>query len=267
MELERARALLAEQNAALELATVEAEIADVKANLAMESLRIGTAEFVNRFDFAPVGYGFQQSGPFGGMFSLSSSTDRVHGRDYPWLVSEADIRNSVGLARLVTKSHCPGVAIERNLKAHVIGKGGNYTAGVRKGAKVPDGLLEAIQDLVDEFVDENKILGEGEHEWYWRGVRDGETIVGLYPMPKGRHGIVDARENRTAPSVYPWNGTANGRGNCQAVWPRHHVRYQLGVRRPQSGPRRAANFRIRNRVRRRLGLPSSPLRRPLEAEC
>lgn len=194
MELERARALLAEQNAALELATVEAEIADVKANLAMESLRIGTAEFVNRFDFAPVGYGFQQSGPFGGMFSLSSSTDRVHGRDYPWLVSEADIRNSVGLARLVTKSHCPGVAIERNLKAHVIGKGGNYTAGVRKGAKVPDGLLEAIQDLVDEFVDENKILGEGEHEWYWRGVRDGETIVGLYPMPKGRHGIVDARE-------------------------------------------------------------------------
>lgn len=191
------RQLLEAEIAAREIRHVDAELKAVNDQMAMESLRIANAEFVNRFDYLPVGFGFGNDyfgqNPLGGTFMYSSPSDRYDGRDWPFVTTEADLNYARGLARFVTKTHCPGVAVERNLKAHVIGKGGNYTAGVRKGNKAPEGLVDAVQDVLDEFIDENRIIGDGEHEWFWRGVRDGETMISTTPIKRGP-GIVDARE-------------------------------------------------------------------------
>lgn len=217
-ELDAERQLIEQERLLLEARTNERERKEVekaliKEKIAMESLSFGDAEFVFRSDY-PRGYGLDylfQTSPFGSSVTYSHATDRQQGRNWPFVLTEQDVAYARGMSRYVTTMFSPGVSIGEMLKSHIIGKGGNYSAQKRKGRKPkkselePNDLFESggqdveslvseVQDVIDEFLDVNKVVGDGEQEWFWRGHRDGDLFIALTPTRGELDGICDARE-------------------------------------------------------------------------
>lgn len=214
-ELEAERNLLDSQARLLELEERRAERQHVEGELkkqqvanAMESIIYGDAEFIFRSDF-PRGHGLNHlftTAPFGTSFTYSHATDRREGRWWPFYETDQDVAYARGMSRFISNQYVPGVSIREILTSHIIGEGGNYSAQIRKGKRPKsdpknektagdlDSLLSVVQDCIDEFLEENKIIGDGEQEWFWRAHRDGDLFTVLTPCKEGFHGICDARE-------------------------------------------------------------------------
>ena len=73
------------------------------AELAMESLTINQQEFVSRWDYRPVGHGFDQNilGYGGGVSWQSRQRDREDGKHAPFVEDEHDLAYIRGIARYV----------------------------------------------------------------------------------------------------------------------------------------------------------------------
>ncbi len=153
-----------------------------RARDAQESLMVGTTEFVDQREWMPVGYGFDTYGA--GM--ISRQDDRRDGRNSPFVETELDSDTVRGMARLVTTVNCPGVGIVENLKNYVVGKGFAFKAARKKRREVPQGLLAVVQDVLDDYLDDNDFLGDLDRELLLRSRRDGEFFLCHYPKPGGR---------------------------------------------------------------------------------
>lgn len=145
-----------------------------------ESYVFQGTEFVDRRDWMPVQFGF--SGYQGaGLNLMTSLNDRRDGRNAPFVENEYDANTIRGFARFITTVNCPGIGIVENLLNYTIGRGIKAAVSTKKGRQVPDGLVEAAQDIVDEFNEDNRIIGDFDREAMLRDRRDGETYMGLYP--------------------------------------------------------------------------------------
>ncbi len=140
-------------------------------------------EFADRREYLPNGFGFDPG--FGSNF-LSSLDDRRDGRNAPFIEDELDVDAVRGLARLVTTVNCPGVGIVENLKNYIVGKGFSFKATKKKRRAVPEGLLDAVQDVIDNYLDDNDFLGDLDRELLLRARRDGEFFLAHFPRPGGR---------------------------------------------------------------------------------
>src|SRR5687768_1170690 len=89
------------------------------------------------------------------LLPASRPADRDRGRNAPFAETEQDLAVVRGLARLVTTASCPGAGILNNLTNYVVGTGFKFTAGVKKRRPAPAGLVAAVQDAIDEFLDDN----------------------------------------------------------------------------------------------------------------
>ena len=146
-----------------------------------ESFVVDGNEFVDRGDYAPVGFGFMPFGDWNLAGRLQTSiNDRQHGDDAPYIENEQDAAMARGLARFITKANCAGVGILEILVNHVVGEGATFTTGT-KSKQCPPGLPEAVKDVTDEFVDINDFTGMMDRELYRRDCRDGESPAGLFP--------------------------------------------------------------------------------------
>lgn len=192
-ELRARQALLAEENAAKKLKFIEDE---VRANDARRyiyegfgfgGVSINGQTFVDRRDYMDLQFGL------GNRYVLGSSTgfhqttiqDRHLGRDEPWTVTQDDIAAARGMARLVTTINCPAIGIIENLENYTLKRGCNYVAGEKKNSKPPEGLIAAVQDVVDEFLDDNSWHCNRDREALTRSHVDGETFLGMYPQKNG----------------------------------------------------------------------------------
>lgn len=192
-ELQARRALIAEENAAKKLKFIEDTLrADdarrhIYEGFGFGGVSINGQTFVDRRDYMDLQFGL------GNRYVLGSSTgfhqttiqDRHLGRDEPWTVTQDDIAAARGMARLVTTINCPAVGIIENLENYTLKRGCNYVAGEKKNSKPPEGLIAAVQDVVDEFLDDNSWHCNRDREALTRSHVDGETFLGLYPQKNG----------------------------------------------------------------------------------
>lgn len=143
--------------------------------------------------------------PFGReMLPASRAADREQGRNGPFVETEQELATVRGLARMVTTASCPGAGILNNLTNYVVGTGFKFTAGAKRRRPAPAGLISAVQDAVDEFLDDNDFHGDLDRELFARVRRDGEVFVALYPQAGGRTVVrIVEPEQITAPQSPP----------------------------------------------------------------
>ncbi len=159
-----------------------------------ESIRLNGQELVNRMDYLPIGFGMDSYGFMPGIGDPapypSGPNDRHNGADWPGITSALDVDNARALARYITTVNCPALGIRENLTNYVIGKGFQFSAATKRTADAPEGLVECVQDVIDEFLDANDFVGDLDRELFWRSRRDGEFFLALYP---DRSGITQCR--------------------------------------------------------------------------
>jgi hypothetical protein len=98
--------------------------------------------------------------------------------------TEQDLARMRGMARWLADSSPAAIGVLKNLTNYVLGTGFKYTAGSKRDA--PKGLVSAVQQAVDEFLDDNDWCGDLEHELFRRAHRDGEYFVRLHHTGGGR---------------------------------------------------------------------------------
>lgn len=133
----------------------------------------------------PLGYGMQAY-----LNPLSTRVDRAQGRDRPFVITEVDLGFIRGIARIVCEINCPAKGAIRSLVNYTVGgRGFQYTVATKnQQRKPPDGLIEAVQEVVDEFLERVKWCGalgkEGELVRRW--FRDGEYFLQAHCDRVGR---------------------------------------------------------------------------------
>ena len=153
-----------------------------------ESYNFQGSEFVDRRDWGPVGFGFANGG-FGFGFNLMSSlNDRAYGKNRPFVENEYDAATIRGFARFITTINCPGIGIVENLLNYIIGEGIKVSVSTKKGRQAPPGLVEFTTDVLDEFNEDNKIIGDFDRERLLRDRRDGDAYTCLYPKMGPKRG-------------------------------------------------------------------------------
>lgn len=184
-EYEAATALLQEEQAARKMDLIESEIARVRGLRAVERMTIGGSVFVDPMDYSMApGYGNLLS-TYGGSVVSSNREDRREGRNEPFVRTEQDLADIRGLARYVTTLNCAGVGIMENLENYVVERGFTYSANTKKGVESPEGLVEEVQEVINEFDADNDFTGDLDRELYGRDHRDGEFFLALYPTKIG----------------------------------------------------------------------------------
>jgi len=133
----------------------------------------------------PLGYGMQ---PY--LNPLSTRVDRAKGRDRPFVITEIDLGFIRGIARIVCQVNCPAQGVLRNLVNYTVGgRGFQYAfAPKRVGDKPVDGLMAAVQEVLDEFLERTKWCGAmgKEGELLMRTRRDGEYFLQTHCDHVGR---------------------------------------------------------------------------------
>jgi hypothetical protein len=173
-------------------ATLERQVRDLELSVKKQGLerQLGISESaiktVNRMDWLPNFWGGANGGFGGGGLAMGGLTERRDGNNAPFVMTEEDLRQQRAFARLVTTAESVGVGIVKTLTDYVIGDGYIYKAIARRGKQTPDGLLEEVQDVIDEFDEDNKFTGNLDKELYNRDLADGETFLGLHPNQAGR---------------------------------------------------------------------------------
>lgn len=167
-------------------------------------------QLVNRSDYLPFDFGWFPFGWMPGVKDIApytpAASDRKYGRDEPFVTTQQDVDQARALARYIALVNCPAVGIGENLKNYVIGPGFTFTAETKDKDAAPEGLVEAVQRVVDEFVDDNDFIGDLDRELFWRSRRDGEYFLALYPQRAGKTlARVIEPEQVWDPGAAPWS--------------------------------------------------------------
>jgi len=143
----------------------------------------GAQTYVNPNDYLPNMFRRDRQLIYGG--HIAGIGDRYRGRDLPFIYTLQDASQARGMARLVTKTTCPGVGVEQNLKGYICKDGFTFQAGDKKNSEAPAALVAAVQDVIDDMLDANDFTGDLDKEILWRTIRDGECYNVLYPQKDG----------------------------------------------------------------------------------
>jgi Phage portal protein, lambda family len=139
------------------------------------------------------------------LLPLSLVDDRRHGRNRPIFQTEAQLAMIRGAARIVAQTAPTALGALGALRNYVIGKGFTYEVSERPGRSCPEGLSQAVQDVLDDFCDVNDWVGDREGELHDRVRRDGEAFTAIYP---GKNGIARTRFIEPERVTEPGNATA-----------------------------------------------------------
>lgn len=123
----------------------------------------------------------------------SSISDREHGSNAPLFRNESDLSRMRASARWLATTSPTAIAALEALSTYVLRTGFNYRAlGEirRRGRTVktdaPTQLVDAVQDVLDDFLDDNDFDLSFETELFQRWIRDGELYLAHYPQAGGQ---------------------------------------------------------------------------------
>ena len=115
--------------------------------------------------------------------------NRRYGRNYPLFQSEQELNLLRAPARILCATNSYAIGLLEGLTSYVIGSGYTYRV-TPTDPSVPPGLVEAGQDILDEFADRTEWFGGElpglEEELFWRSCEDGEYFLGHYCLEDGR---------------------------------------------------------------------------------
>lgn len=108
----------------------------------------------------------------------SRPEDRRHGRNAPHFETEQELARIRGVARWLAATDETSIGVLENLTNYVVGTGFTYSVVERIPGAAPRGLLEAVQEAVERFQEENN-WRRIEREAFVRSRRDGEVFLRL----------------------------------------------------------------------------------------
>jgi capsid protein len=114
------------------------------------------------------------------VYGMNMRGDRKDGEARPVINTETDLDIIRSTARVLDMISPAAINAIGNLKNYVVGPGFKYPVLPEKGVTPPDGLVEAVEKLVAEFLDDNDFTNDLDRELYHRSVRDGERFTALY---------------------------------------------------------------------------------------
>ena len=123
-------------------------------------------------------------------YNVTSPYDRKFGRNFPIYQSEAELSLLRAPSRVLCQTNTYAQALLGGLKSYIIGPGYTYRAAAREDVTVPQGLPEAVQEVVEGFLRRNQ--WNNHHPWqlldqlplrpiegeaFERTLRDGEVTL------------------------------------------------------------------------------------------
>lgn len=123
----------------------------------------------------------------GGVYSypITNPYDRRYGSNYPFWYSEQQLNLIRAQARLLTTTNPNAQGLLNGLCSYVIGPGYGYRVMPKPGYDLPAGLIQKIEDVLNQFFDDND-WDTMEQEIFMRSREDGECFLRYFPQPSGR---------------------------------------------------------------------------------
>jgi len=106
---------------------------------------------------------------------------RRYGRNYPIYQTEQELGAYRAGARVLLATNSYAIGLQEGLCSYVIGQGFTYRSTAKPTTKVPDGLVDACQSAIDEFMQREQWYGGEqpglEEELFNRSCEDGEWFL------------------------------------------------------------------------------------------
>lgn len=117
-------------------------------------------------------------------YPISNTTDRRYGSNFPFWTSESQLAIIRAGARVLVAMNPAAYGLVNGLTSYVIGSGYTYRVTARQGSGVDDRVVQAVQKVVEDFLDDNS-WPEIEQELFFRSREDGEAFLRMFPQPSG----------------------------------------------------------------------------------
>ena len=116
-----------------------------------------------------------------GQFLVPVSTpyDRRWGSNFPFWLNEQQLNLIRAPARILCTTNPHAIGLLTGLTSYIVGQGFTYRAAGKPGQTSDDGLVDAVQDEIDEFMEANE-WSELEQELFWRSREDGEYFLRFF---------------------------------------------------------------------------------------
>lgn len=111
--------------------------------------------------------------------------DRQDGRNYPIVQTENDLLIIRATSRLLCDTSPAAIGALQALKNYIVGTGFDFKVVPKPGVEASQGLVQAVQAFVDDFLEINDFLGDLDRELLNRSRRDGEFFLASYAQPDG----------------------------------------------------------------------------------
>lgn len=130
-------------------------------------------------------YGFADaSGP-----ALARRDNRLTGEILPVAINWFQLKQVRDRCRLIARNNEYAIAALSACRSYVVGTGFKYKVVPRREKGIPDHLVEQVQEVLDLFVEHNR-LSEIESEIVYRLHVEGEAFIRVFP---GESGIIQIR--------------------------------------------------------------------------
>ena len=118
--------------------------------------------------------------------TIASFQDRQNGDYFPIYENEVDLAANLGISQGLVALEPRAKGVQSLLTNYVIGTGYKFTAQQRKNGPIaPEGLVRAIQEIVDLTLEVNNFLCGMDREIHDRSREDGEVLIAVEPGPGG----------------------------------------------------------------------------------
>lgn len=124
-------------------------------------------------------------GPWYHGFFYTNLRDRSDGRYLPYYEDEMDLRRMRSACRRLATFSSIVVGLRSALEVYTVGGQWKYKAAAREGRGAPQGLVDAVQRVIDDNLERNDFVGELDREIHNSYREDGDAPVGIYPSTGG----------------------------------------------------------------------------------
>lgn len=130
-------------------------------------------DYIDGFGWS--GYGMPQyQGP------PATVDDKAEGRNRPVFETEQELAGIRRRARWISNIDAIACGLIETLTNYTVGKGATYIAKARPHREVSKPVLDAIQDIIDETIENNRFCNDLDRELVQRAEVDGEYFLGVF---------------------------------------------------------------------------------------
>lgn len=136
--------------------------------------------FVDIWSYRQDNYGYQ---PYASTFT--TRTDRLDGRNFPYWQSEPELAGFRGVSRVLCFFNETAIGALEALTNYTVSKGFQHKIQPADRMDPRKAILDEAQRVVDDFLEENGVVGDLDQEVFVRTARDGEVFATLWHQDDG----------------------------------------------------------------------------------